>query len=351
MFSEMGEIEIFNRVGLTPVFFSRTLVGPRMPNLVYMLVYDDMAAREKNWAAFRNDPEWKKLSATPGFTDPGNRLQHHVHLSAPCGVSRNPMRILHSLTSHAVVSPPSRLGWRRSPSPVYALGRPPGRRPAGIHRHLHRREDEQQGHLRVSLRRGDRRADAARAEGGDAEPKLPGGQPRGKVFYAVNEMDDYKGAKAGSVTVVHGGREDGRLTPLGDESTGGSDPCHVQCDRTGKVVAVANYSGGNFAVCPVGPVASPAPPPRCSAAPARDPTSAPAGPARAPGGLRSDQPLPARSGPRARQDPGLRVRPGERQRDTQRPGVRGPAPGSGPRHLAFHPNGGSCSRSTSSPRR
>jgi len=69
MFSEMGEIEIFKRVGLTPVFFSRTIVGPRMPSLVYMLVYDNMAAREKCWDTFRNDPEWKKLSATPGFTD------------------------------------------------------------------------------------------------------------------------------------------------------------------------------------------------------------------------------------------------------------------------------------------
>jgi len=35
-----------------------------------MLTYDDMAAREKNWAAFAADPEWKKLSTTPGFTDP-----------------------------------------------------------------------------------------------------------------------------------------------------------------------------------------------------------------------------------------------------------------------------------------
>jgi hypothetical protein len=70
MFSDMGEIEIFRRAGLTPVFFSRTLVGPRMPNLVYMLVHDNMAGREKSWDAFRNDPEWKKLSATPGFTDP-----------------------------------------------------------------------------------------------------------------------------------------------------------------------------------------------------------------------------------------------------------------------------------------
>jgi hypothetical protein len=69
MFADMGEIEIFRRAGLTPVFFSRTLAGPRMPSLVYMLVHDNMAARDKSWDNFRNDPEWKKLSATPGFTD------------------------------------------------------------------------------------------------------------------------------------------------------------------------------------------------------------------------------------------------------------------------------------------
>lgn len=70
MFAEMGEIEIFRRVGLTPVFFSRTLAGPRMPSLVYMLVHENMAAREKSWDAFRTDADWKKLSATPGYTDP-----------------------------------------------------------------------------------------------------------------------------------------------------------------------------------------------------------------------------------------------------------------------------------------
>jgi hypothetical protein len=70
MFSDMGEIDIFKRVGLTPVFFSRTVAGPRMPSLVYMLVYDDMAAREKGWSTFVNDPEWKKLASTPGYSDP-----------------------------------------------------------------------------------------------------------------------------------------------------------------------------------------------------------------------------------------------------------------------------------------
>lgn len=69
MFAEMGEIDIFRRVGLTPVFFARTAVGPRMPSLVYMLVHENMAAREKSWDAFRTDPEWRKLAATPGYSD------------------------------------------------------------------------------------------------------------------------------------------------------------------------------------------------------------------------------------------------------------------------------------------
>ena len=70
MFTEMGEVDIFRRVGLTPVFFARTLIGPRMPNLIYMLVHDNLAAREKSWAAFGSDPEWQKLRATPAFSDP-----------------------------------------------------------------------------------------------------------------------------------------------------------------------------------------------------------------------------------------------------------------------------------------
>jgi hypothetical protein len=66
---KLGEIAIFRRTGLRPVFFGRTLIGSKLPNLTYMLTFDDMAARDKNWAAFIADPEWKKLSTTPGYTD------------------------------------------------------------------------------------------------------------------------------------------------------------------------------------------------------------------------------------------------------------------------------------------
>ncbi len=69
MFAEMGEVDIFRRVGLTPVFFGRTIAGPRMPNLTYMLVHDNLAAREKSWSAFGADEAWKKLRATPGYAD------------------------------------------------------------------------------------------------------------------------------------------------------------------------------------------------------------------------------------------------------------------------------------------
>ena len=70
MFAEMGEVDIFRACGLTPVFFSRTFAGPRMPSLMYMLVHENMAGREKSWDNFRNNAAWKQLSSTAGYTDP-----------------------------------------------------------------------------------------------------------------------------------------------------------------------------------------------------------------------------------------------------------------------------------------
>jgi hypothetical protein len=68
MFDE-GEIAIFRKVGLVPVFFGSTLFGRNMPNLTYMLAHDDAAARERNWRAFGSHPEWLKLRAQPGLAD------------------------------------------------------------------------------------------------------------------------------------------------------------------------------------------------------------------------------------------------------------------------------------------
>jgi hypothetical protein len=64
-----GEVPIFRRAGLDPVFFGETLVGAKMPSLTYMLTFSDLAARDKAWTAFGQDPEWKALSADPQYRD------------------------------------------------------------------------------------------------------------------------------------------------------------------------------------------------------------------------------------------------------------------------------------------
>lgn len=69
MFNQ-GEASIFERLQMRPVFFGETLVGPRQPNLTYMLSFDDLAARENLWHEFVSDAEWKSLSAHPDLKDP-----------------------------------------------------------------------------------------------------------------------------------------------------------------------------------------------------------------------------------------------------------------------------------------
>jgi hypothetical protein len=62
-----GEFEIFQRAGCGAVFYADTLIGPRMPNLTYMLSFSDAADLKAKWDLFINDPEWKKLTASPRY--------------------------------------------------------------------------------------------------------------------------------------------------------------------------------------------------------------------------------------------------------------------------------------------
>ncbi len=64
-----GEVAIFRKSGLQPVFFGEALVGPNLPRLTYMVAYENMAGRDKAWGAFGQDPEWQKLRSQPGYAD------------------------------------------------------------------------------------------------------------------------------------------------------------------------------------------------------------------------------------------------------------------------------------------
>jgi hypothetical protein len=64
-----GEIAIFQRLGMRPVFFGETIIGPRQPCITYMLSFDKLDAREKLWQQFGADPAWKHISAPPDMHD------------------------------------------------------------------------------------------------------------------------------------------------------------------------------------------------------------------------------------------------------------------------------------------
>ena len=68
MFNQ-GELAIFRRTGLTPVFFGEALTGSALPNLTYLLVFPDEAGRKAAWGKFVADPEWLKLKAIPEYAD------------------------------------------------------------------------------------------------------------------------------------------------------------------------------------------------------------------------------------------------------------------------------------------
>ena len=55
------EIKIFHRTGIHPILYSSTLVGQNMPNLTYLIPFDNLAHRESAWNAFAADPEWVRV--------------------------------------------------------------------------------------------------------------------------------------------------------------------------------------------------------------------------------------------------------------------------------------------------
>jgi 6-phosphogluconolactonase len=70
--------------------------------------------------------------------------------------------------------------------------------------------------------------------------------PDGKTLFAVNEIDTYQGAKTGAVS-SYALDKTGHLTLINTVASGGSGPCHVNTDQTGRVLLVANYTGGSAA--------------------------------------------------------------------------------------------------------
>jgi 6-phosphogluconolactonase len=74
-----------------------------------------------------------------------------------------------------------------------------------------------------------------------------------EYLYAVNELPTFEGKSSGAVTSYSLDRKSGKLTQLNQVASGGADPCYLSLDQTGKYLLVANYTGGSVTTFPIAP--------------------------------------------------------------------------------------------------
>lgn len=173
---------------------------------------------------------------------------------------------------------------------------------------------------------------------GGPNPSFLALHPTGRYLYAVNETGTFHEQPGGGVSAFTIEAATGALTLLNQQSAHGEHPCHLTTDAQGRYALVANYSSGSLAVYPLAPDGYLAP-------------------ASAVVQHHGQGPHPERqAGPHAHGvqfdgqnrfalvcdlglDKVLTYRLDFEQGGLQLHGETHVAPGAGPRHLAFHPQG------------
>ena len=76
--------------------------------------------------------------------------------------------------------------------------------------------------------------------------------PGGRFLYTVNEVREFGGQPAGGLSAFAVAPGSGDLTLLNQASSKGAGPCHAVVDARGRYVLAANYGGGSVVVVPIG---------------------------------------------------------------------------------------------------
>jgi 6-phosphogluconolactonase len=87
--------------------------------------------------------------------------------------------------------------------------------------------------------------------GAAGNPSFLAIHPSGRFLYAVNESNTFMPKKTGAVTAFAIDPKSGDLTFLNHRTSGGASPCHLVVDKAGKHVLAANYTGGSVCVMPI----------------------------------------------------------------------------------------------------
>jgi 6-phosphogluconolactonase len=164
--------------------------------------------------------------------------------------------------------------------------------------------------------------------------------PSRRFLYAAGETTTLGAKRTGAVSAFSLDAKTGQLTLLNQQSSGGAGPCHMAVDESGKCLLVANYGSGSIEALPIqadGALAEPGTviqhqgssvnPTRQAGPHAHFITTDPANRFALACDLGLDQVLV------------YRLDPAKAALAANDPPFASVKPGSGPRHLAFHPSG------------
>lgn len=62
-----GEMDIFEKLNCSPIFYGETIAGAKMPNLWYMTTHENMEIRNQHWKEFGSDPDWAGMKDLPEY--------------------------------------------------------------------------------------------------------------------------------------------------------------------------------------------------------------------------------------------------------------------------------------------
>ncbi len=171
-----------------------------------------------------------------------------------------------------------------------------------------------------------------------ASPSFLALHPSGRFLFAVNETSEFGGAATGAVSAFAIDPKTGDLALINQQPSEGTAPCHLAVDRSGRNLLVANYGGGNVALLRIGADGRLA---RATVVRAHEGKGANAARQEKPHahGIYLDAAERFALSPDLGADRVFVYRFDAEQGTLTPHGSAAPPPGSGPRHLAFHPSG------------
>jgi len=176
--------------------------------------------------------------------------------------------------------------------------------------------------------------------GGLPNPSFIAIAPGGRFLYTADEVYSFQRKPTGTVSAFAIDPKTGDLTFLNQRESGGAGPCYVAVDAAGKVLLAANYGGGSVCSIPIGADGKLGKPASVIQHEGKG-----ADPKRQKGSHAHSINVDPTNAFAIAADLGLdkllvyRLDTSKGTLTPSDPPFAALAPGSGPRHLAFHPNG------------